>query len=64
MKIPCAEIRDALNLQFDVQVGDKELGLLVRDVFPNITRKRFYILHFLHWLKSAKSLRDIAPTIN
>ena len=40
MKIPCAEIRDALNLQFDVQVGDKELGLLVRDVFPNIRRKR------------------------
>ena len=27
-------------MQFDTQVGDKELGLLVRDVFPSPTRKR------------------------
>jgi hypothetical protein len=40
MKIPCAEIRNVLNLQFDMEVGDKELGSLVRDVFPNTTRKR------------------------
>ena len=40
MKIPCAEIRNALNKQFDTQVGDKELGLLVRDVFPGTAGKR------------------------
>lgn len=42
IRIPCAELRDAFNLQFhgDTQLNDREFGLLLRTTFPTIRRKR------------------------